>query len=212
MINTVALQRVLDVRRFNRLYTRHIGLLEQGYLRSSFSLTQVRVLYELAQHAHITPTELARQLDLDPGYLSRILDDFARQGLIDRQRAEHDGRQSLLRLSDRGREAFAPLDKRANDQVAALLERLPASDQEQLVNAMATIERALVGQPPPELERVPYILRPPQPGDMGWVTARHGALYSQEYGFDDAVRGAGRHDCRALRSASGSNARALLDR
>jgi DNA-binding MarR family transcriptional regulator/N-acetylglutamate synthase-like GNAT family acetyltransferase len=185
MMHTALPQRVLDVRRFNRLYTRHIGLLEQGYLRSSFSLTQVRVLYELAQHDHSTATELARQLDLDPGYLSRILEDFARQGLIDRQRADHDGRQSLLRLSEHGREVFAPLDKRAHDQVAALLERLPDAEQVQLVRAMTTIERALVGQPAVELERVPYILRPPQPGDMGWVTARHGALYSQEYGFDE---------------------------
>src|SRR5215208_274489 len=120
--------RVDAVRAFNRFYTRLIGLLRQGYLDSTFSLTEVRVLYELAHRDQSTAGELARELDLDPGYLSRILRRFDRDGLIERTRSRSDGRQTLLRLSEPGRAAFAPLDAAARDQVGALLRRRPEAE------------------------------------------------------------------------------------
>jgi DNA-binding MarR family transcriptional regulator/GNAT superfamily N-acetyltransferase len=173
--------RVDAVRAFNRFYTRLIGLLRQGYLDSAFSLTEVRVLYELAHREQSTAGELARELDLDPGYLSRILRRFERDGLIERARSRADGRQTLLRLSGRGQTAFAPLDAAARDQIGGLLGRLPGPEQARVVAAMATIEGLLGPRAEP---RVPYLLRSHRAGDMGWVVMRHGALYAQEYGYD----------------------------
>ncbi len=173
-------QRVGAVRRFSRFFTRRIGLLQDGLLDSPFSLTQARVLYELAQRGNCTASELAAALDLDHGYLSRILRGFDEQGLVARERAKADGRQVVLSLTTRGRKAFASLDHRSQRDMGVLLRRLSAADQRRVVAAMDTIE-ALVEE---RSAAPPYILRPHRPGDIGWVIARHGALYAEEYGWD----------------------------
>jgi DNA-binding MarR family transcriptional regulator/N-acetylglutamate synthase-like GNAT family acetyltransferase len=171
-------QRIAGVRRFTRFYTRHIGVLREGLHASPFSLAQARVLYELANRAAPTAADVARDLGLDPGYLSRILRSFAQRGLLARTRSQQDGRQTLLLLTPAGRAAFAPLDRGSHDEVAAMLAPLSASAQARLIEAMATIEQ-LLGER--AREAPPYLLRPHQPGDMGWVVSRHGALYAQEY-------------------------------
>src|SRR5712691_4560597 len=173
-------QRVADVRRFNRFYTRHIGLLQEGYLKSPFSLSEVRVLYELAHREQPTATELGRDLGLDAGYLSRILRGFAARGLVRKEISDTDGRQSLLSITERGRRSFAPVEAHTNDEAQAMLAGLSAPGQSRLCEAMRQIERALGAEPEP---KVPYILRPARSGDMGWIVSRHGVLYGQDYGW-----------------------------
>src|ERR1700730_17301562 len=177
-------QRVGAVRHFNRLYTRQIGVLQDGFLHSPFSLAEARVLYELAQRDKLTATELAAALGLDHGYLSRILRGFGERGYVSKIASPHDRRQSLLSLTPKGRMAFAPLDQRSQDEVAAMIGRLSVKDQERVVAAMATIECMLGDKPSPD---VPYILRPPRPGDMGWIVSRHGMVYATEYGWDERL-------------------------
>jgi DNA-binding MarR family transcriptional regulator/N-acetylglutamate synthase-like GNAT family acetyltransferase len=176
-------QRIHVLRRFNRFYTREIGLLQEGLLDTPFSLTEARVLYELAHRERTTAADLGSDLGLDQGYLSRILSGFEKRKLLSRAPSETDRRQSLLALTNQGREAFAPLEVRSMEQSAATLATLPEAEQRRLIGAMQTIHN-LLGQAA-DSPTVPYLLRPHQPGDMGWVVHRHGVLYAEEYGYDE---------------------------
>lgn len=177
-------ERIAAVRRFTRFYTRQIGLLQEGLLDSRFSLTEARVLYELAHRDAVTASELAADLDLDHGYLSRILRRFADAKLIAKKPAPDDARQSFISITAKGRTAFAPLNKGSHDQVAALLAKLSPGEQTRVVGAMNTVE-SLFGASSANSRPVQKpVLRPHRPGDMGWVTSAHGALYAQEYGWD----------------------------
>jgi DNA-binding MarR family transcriptional regulator/GNAT superfamily N-acetyltransferase len=182
MADEALLNRIDAVRRFNRFYTQKIGVLHEGLLDSPFSLTEVRVLYELAHRERPVASELGKDLGLDAGYLSRILSSFRAKGLIDSKPSEQDGRQSILWLTEQGRAAFAPLNDRARDEIGVLLGSLTESDQIQLVKAMESIREVLS---PSSINKMPYLLRPHQPGDMGWVVHLHGMLYTQEYGWDE---------------------------
>jgi DNA-binding MarR family transcriptional regulator/N-acetylglutamate synthase-like GNAT family acetyltransferase len=181
MATTHLERRVAAVRRFNRLYTRRIGVLNDGLLRSPYSLTEVRVLFELAHSPDLTASALRRDLDLDAGYLSRLLRGLEDRGLLARTSSAADARVTHLNLTEKGRDAFRTLDARADDEVRALLATLSAAHQRQLFDAVRTIEALLDGAVPQRA----YLLRQHQPGDMGWVVHRHGVLYAQEYGWDE---------------------------
>ena len=178
--------RVETVRRFNRFYTRRIGVLHEGLLHSAFTLTESRLLWELTHLPDgqgLTATELASMLELDTGYLSRLLRGFKERGLIKATRSREDGRQLLLTITAAGRRAFAPLDTRSQQEVGGLLTRLNETQQHQLLQALGTVER-LLDDSPQAAARTPYLLRPHRPGDIGWLVSRHGALYAQEYQWD----------------------------
>lgn len=175
------------VRRFNRFYTRRIHVLDEAHLKSDLSLTAVRVMYELAHKDAMSAADLARELDLDAGYLSRILADLGRRQLVTRQRATDDARVSRIRLTARGRARYAVLDTRASDDIATLLEPLGDTSQHRLVAAMEAITSILDDGTTQDGARkaAPYLLRTHRPGDLGWMVWRHDVLYSDEYGWDE---------------------------
>jgi DNA-binding MarR family transcriptional regulator/N-acetylglutamate synthase-like GNAT family acetyltransferase len=174
--------RVESVRRFNRFYTKQIGILSEQVLKSQFSLAEARVIYELAQREKATATELGGELGLDAGYLSRLLAAFKKRGLIARKPSETDGRRSLIWLTEKGRKAFAELNAHSHNEIESLIGRLSPADRNRLTEAMRVIEELLGAQPE---QKIPYIIRPHQPGDMGWVTHRHGVIYNEEYGWNE---------------------------
>src|SRR5689334_13380154 len=170
MAASTMVRRVAQVRRFNRFYTRRIGVLHEHLLDSPFSLTEVRVLYELAHRRGLTAVALSSELGLDPGYLSRMLRSFEHKSLVARTASRSDARQSLLSLTPKGRAIFRPLDRRSDREVASMLNGLTAPAQSRLLRAMSHVEQALQPSPPVP---TPYTLRSHRPGDMGWIVHRH---------------------------------------
>jgi DNA-binding MarR family transcriptional regulator/GNAT superfamily N-acetyltransferase len=180
MAPPVAKSHVKAVRAFNRFYTQRIGVLKR-YLDTDFTLTEVRVLYELAHRPPLAARDLVQDLELDPGYLSRIFRRFEDRGWIAREPAPHDGRQHLLRLTQAGYDTFAPLQQKSRDETTALLATVPKDARPRLIQAMETVHHLL--EPAAAKDRR-IVLRDPRPGDMGWVVQQHGELYAREYGFD----------------------------
>ncbi|MBR0718256.1 helix-turn-helix domain-containing GNAT family N-acetyltransferase [Bradyrhizobium liaoningense] len=172
---------VSAVRAFNRFYTRKLGVLDQQLLKSPFSLSEARVLYELAHSGELSAKEIGIELGLDAGYLSRIVQNFDEAGLIARKPLPADRRQYQLSLTAKGRQAFAKLERTSQDDIAAMLRPLSSDDRRRLTGAMDTVERLLAM---PRTPAPPATLRDPRPGDMGWVVQSHGTLYASEYGFD----------------------------
>jgi DNA-binding MarR family transcriptional regulator/N-acetylglutamate synthase-like GNAT family acetyltransferase len=183
-------QTVAAVRRFNRFYTKQIGLLRKTYLDSPYSLGEMRVLYELAHRDELTASDIGRALDLDAGYLSRLLRNFQKRGLISRKTSAKDARQSHLSLTARGRKLFAPMEERSQRQAGAMLDKLDASQQARIVAAMTAIEALLTDESSRQSGEKPrYILRDPRAGDFGWIISRHAELYLQEYGWAEPFEG-----------------------
>jgi DNA-binding MarR family transcriptional regulator/GNAT superfamily N-acetyltransferase len=173
---------VQTIRRFNRFYTRQIGVLQEHLLQSPFSLTEVRVLYELAHRENVTAKDVCADLGLDRGYVSRMLQSFEKQGYIKTAQASEDRRRVFLSLTAKGLKVFTPLERRSSDEVAAMLANISPAQQKTLLSAIRDIERVLEPSRP---AAEPYFLRAHRPGDLGWVVWRHGILYSQEYQYDE---------------------------
>jgi DNA-binding MarR family transcriptional regulator/GNAT superfamily N-acetyltransferase len=185
-------QRIAAARRFNRFYTRQIGVLRKNFLDSPYSLGEARVIYEIASDDAPTASEIGRALDLDAGYLSRVLRNFERRGLVQRKVSQKDARQNHLALSPRGRKAYRLLDDLSQRDIGAMLDRLSPSDQSRLIAAMHTIETLLESRPaakPAPAKQQAYRLRDPVPGDFGWVVKRHAELYAQEYKWLEPFEG-----------------------
>jgi DNA-binding MarR family transcriptional regulator/N-acetylglutamate synthase-like GNAT family acetyltransferase len=177
----IAARRIDTVRAFNRFYTQRIGVLGDGLLDSDYSLTEVRVLYEIAHREDALAIDLVRDLGLDAGYLSRILARFQTRGWLTRQRSQDDARKSLLRLTARGRKEFASLDSRAREEIGRLLAPLPVEQQAKLQGHLEHVQALLSASQQPDAE---ITLREHRPGDMGWIIHKHGLLYAQEYGWN----------------------------
>ena len=186
---TAIAQRTAAVRRFNRFYTRQIGVLRKNYLDSPYSLGEMRVLYEIAHRGARTASDIMRALDLDAGYLSRVLRNFEKRGLITRKTSAQDARRSELALTARGAKTFAPFERRSQQQAGAMLGKLKPAQQATLVGAMGTIVTLLTGATPQPAEKPQPILRAPKPGDFGWIVSRHAELYAQEYGWGEPFEG-----------------------
>ncbi|MFX1369027.1 MAG: GNAT family N-acetyltransferase [Promethearchaeota archaeon] len=182
MIEDQIREHIHNIRRFNRFYTKRIGLLNKGLLRTRFTLSQARVIFELAQKNQTTSSDIAKNLGMDPSYLSRILSAFQNEGLIERERSDIDSRQWMLKLTARGKEAFLELDGRASDEIRNMLECLSSEDQYRLLNAMSTIESVL--EPNSDLASS-FLIRPHRAGDIGWIIHRHGVIYTEEYGWNE---------------------------
>ena len=181
--------RIAAVRRFNRYYTRQIGVLRKRFLDSPHSLGEARVLHEIATKHAPTASDVSKSLDLDPGYLSRVLRNFEKHGLIRKRTSPQDGRQSHLTLTPRGKKTYVPLDARSQRDTASMLGKLAPADQTRLIAAMATIETLLggeVGNPAPQRS---YSLRAPRPGDFGWIVKRNAELYARDYGWLEPFEG-----------------------
>jgi DNA-binding MarR family transcriptional regulator/GNAT superfamily N-acetyltransferase len=173
---------VAAVREFNRFYTNMIGLLRGKYLDTPYSLTEARILFELGQREASEVTDLRRTVDIDAGYLSRILARFSSDGLVTRQRSAADGRRQVISLTESGRSVVEGLDARSVAQTQAMLARVHEDDRRRLLDAMRDITGVLSESPQPR----GYLLRAPQPGDMGWVVQRNGAVYAEEFGWDSS--------------------------
>jgi DNA-binding MarR family transcriptional regulator/N-acetylglutamate synthase-like GNAT family acetyltransferase len=172
------------VRAFNRFWTQQIGLLQAGLVETPWSLTEARVLFELAQQEATDLADLRRTLQLDAGYLTRIVGRLKDAGLVTAERSPDDGRRQVIRLTGEGRAEFGTLDVRSSDATAALLDGLAVADRRRLVAAMRTIEDTLA--PPPDRPPRAYLLREPGPGDLGWMVQRNAAVYAAEYGWDQS--------------------------
>jgi len=179
----IAETRIATVRGFNRFYTRQIGVLRKKFLDSPFSLGEARVLYEIASGRSPTASDVGRALDLDAGYLSRVLRQFEKRGLVQRQTSPSDGRQSHLTLSPRGRKAYAPLERRSQRDTGTMLGKLAAADQLRLIEAMATIQTLLGSKPEAPVPERRFTLRAPKSGDFGWIVKRNAEIYAAEYGW-----------------------------
>src|SRR5271165_2028936 len=183
-------QRIAAARRFNRFYTRQIGVLRKNFLDSPYSLGEARVIYEIASDTAPTASDIGRALDLDAGYLSRVLRNFEKRGLVERKVSAKDARQSHLALSPRGRKAFTLLDDLSQRDIGAMLDKLSPADQSRLIAAMGTIETLLDGAHEAKVpEGGSYKLRDPAPGDLGWVVKRNAELYAQEYKWKEPFEG-----------------------
>jgi DNA-binding MarR family transcriptional regulator/N-acetylglutamate synthase-like GNAT family acetyltransferase len=183
MTDSDSLAKINTMRRFNRFYTKQLGILNEGLLESPFSLMEARVLYELAHNEKTTATDLANELGIDAGYLSRTVRNFETRKLIRKEVSEKDARQSILSLTSRGQKEFEKLNQLSRNQILEILNDLTIVEQERLLAAMKTIEDSL--NPKSKRENFSYILRNPRPGDMGWVVQSNGALYAHEYGWDE---------------------------